>query len=571
MCASLACLALPAQGQPTRHEIDFGNASNIPVKGLGTVHPLLAIGATQDVRTAVEFFSPTAYGGGSLLVVNGCIASTWSVAGFFAVGGPPTFTSTSRIHDYVFTFAPGITVSELTLRISDWGDFLPFGTCPSNTCGAGIVAYDAGNNELDRAELTFTSSSSLSSNRPTTEFGPLDGPGDACLASAGQPGNATFTVTAPGIAKVAFAFHSQPSVDPNVGFNALAFEVEQPLVVVAPPPELTTTEAGATTGFTVALAWAPAAPVEIEVASQDTTEGLLSTGGGAQQSSLTLTFTAADWDSPQTVTVHGQDDLLADGDVAYTVAVSVAAASQVSPLEDFDPADVALTNIDDETSLDDVDGDGVPNTVEQAGPNGGDGNGDGTPDFEQPAVATLPAASGGVQLTVIASCDLRNVAAVSLAALPPQSLLFPWGLVEFRLPCASADLAVLFHGATPWDPAVEYRKYGPTTPGDIGTAAWYTLPGVTFDSVGVSGGLGAARELCARRRSAGGRHRRRRLDRRSGRTRRAAGEHPDSRRLAADGDGGAARRRRRHRAAPLSDCARREALLHRRVGLSRRG
>ena len=491
VCAWIACHALPAQGQPTRHEVDFGNAGGVQVKGLGNVHPLLAIGATQDVTTAVQSAPPSAYGGnlgGVPNVPNACIAAPWSEAGFFAIGASPTFATNTRIHDYVFTFAPGITVSELTLRMADWGDFLPFGACPGDTCGAGIVAYDASDNELDSAELTFTSSSGALTNRPTDEFGNLDTTGDACEASAGQPGNVTFTVTAPGIAKVTFAFHSGASVDPAVGFNALAFEVEQPLVVVTPPPVLTTSEAGATTSFTVALAWEPAAPVEIEVASGDATEGLLSTGGSGQQSSLTLTFTAADWDSPQTVTVHGQDDLLADGDAAYAIAVAVAAASQVTPLEDFDPADVALTNIDDETSPDDLDGDGVPNTVEQAGPNGGDGDGDGTPDFEQPAVATLPAASGGVELTVLASCELRNVAAVSPDALPPQSLLFPWGLVELRLPCASADLDVLFHGADPWDPAVVYLKYGPATPGAIDTTAWYTLPGVTFDTTLVSGG-----------------------------------------------------------------------------------
>lgn len=486
---ALAGIALPAHAQPSRHEVDFGDAGGAAVKGLATIHPLLAVGATQDVQTAVESASPIAYGGnlnGVPNAVNACIGSTWSAAGFFAVGSPPSFSSNSRIHDYVFTFAPGITVSELTLRLADWGDNLPFGACPDNTCGAGIVAYDASDLELDRDELTFTSASAVISGRPTDEFGSLATAGDACQATAGQPGNVTFTVAAAGIAKVAFAFHNKPSEDPLVGFNGLAFEVEQPLVVVAAAPGLATSEAGATASFTVALAWQPAAPVEIEVASGDATEGRLSTGG-AQQPSLTLTFTAADWDSPQTVTVHGQDDLLADGDVGYTVAVNVAASSQVSPLEDFDPSDIALINNDDETSPEDIDGDGVPNTVEQTGPNGGDGDGDGNPDFEQPGVATLPAASGGGQLTVIASCDLREVAAVPLASLPSQSFLFPWGLVEFRLPCASADLDVLFHGAPPWSPAVAYRKYGPVTPGAIATAAWYTLPAVTFDTVLVAG------------------------------------------------------------------------------------
>lgn len=41
----------------------------------------------------------------------------------------------------------------------------------------------------------------------------------------------------------------------------------------------------------------------------------------------------------------------------------------------------------------DTDGDGVPDTIEQAGPAGGDGNGDGIPDYQQSNVATIDLAS----------------------------------------------------------------------------------------------------------------------------------------------------------------------------------
>jgi hypothetical protein len=52
------------------------------------------------------------------------------------------------------------------------------------------------------------------------------------------------------------------------------------------------------------------------------------------------------------------------------------------------------------------DGTGVPPDVQDAGPNGGDGNGDGTQDSKQTTVASLPSATGEGYLTVeITGCD----------------------------------------------------------------------------------------------------------------------------------------------------------------------
>ncbi|MBI5256162.1 MAG: DUF4347 domain-containing protein [Burkholderiales bacterium] len=72
-----------------------------------------------------------------------------------------------------------------------------------------------------------------------------------------------------------------------------------------------TTEAGGTATFTVALSSAPAQDVTVSVSSNDATEG---SAGPA-----TLTFTSANWNTPQTVTVTGVDDALIDGNIAYQV------------------------------------------------------------------------------------------------------------------------------------------------------------------------------------------------------------------------------------------------------------
>ena len=61
-----------------------------------------------------------------------------------------------------------------------------------------------------------------------------------------------------------------------------------------------TTEAGHTTTFTVVLDSQPTADVTVAIATSDATEATVSTGS--------LTFTAANWNTPQTVTVTGEDD-----------------------------------------------------------------------------------------------------------------------------------------------------------------------------------------------------------------------------------------------------------------------
>jgi hypothetical protein len=63
-------------------------------------------------------------------------------------------------------------------------------------------------------------------------------------------------------------------------------------ITVTPVAGLGTTEAGGTASFTVVLTSEPTADVVIPVASSDTTEGTVS--------AAKLTFTAADWNVPQT-------------------------------------------------------------------------------------------------------------------------------------------------------------------------------------------------------------------------------------------------------------------------------
>jgi hypothetical protein len=103
-----------------------------------------------------------------------------------------------------------------------------------------------------------------------------------------------------------------------------------------------TTEAGGMAFFTAALGARPSADVTLSFVSSDTTEGTVSPA--------TLTFTTANWDAPQTVTVTGVDDDLVDGTIDYTVSIdSIASMDRgYAALTGIPP--VALRNIDDDSA-----------------------------------------------------------------------------------------------------------------------------------------------------------------------------------------------------------------------------
>ncbi len=101
-----------------------------------------------------------------------------------------------------------------------------------------------------------------------------------------------------------------------------------------------TTEVGGTATFTVVLTSEPTADVTIDVSSSDTTEGTVLPA--------TLTFTALNWSTPQTVTATGVNDAVDDGDVAYTLVLAPSVSDDTS-YDAINPADVAAVNDDDDT------------------------------------------------------------------------------------------------------------------------------------------------------------------------------------------------------------------------------
>ena len=107
-------------------------------------------------------------------------------------------------------------------------------------------------------------------------------------------------------------------------------------VTVSPTSGLVTSESGGTADFTVVLDSQPTADVSIDFASSDLSEGTASPS--------TVTFTSSNWNVAQTVTVTGTDDVVADGDQAYTIVTGPVSSNDINYGSPTEP--IALDNVE---------------------------------------------------------------------------------------------------------------------------------------------------------------------------------------------------------------------------------
>lgn len=186
------------------------------------------------------------------------------------------------------------------------------------------------------------------------------------------------------------------------------------------------------------------------------------------------------------------------------------------------------------TQLPDADADGVPDLIENAGPNGGDGNTDGQPDAQQPTVSTTApgllgtfgwqagidgiadgsraqqlsqklqqlqraqstdanGTQGGYFTVQIISGDCTHAVDVSAVLAGPLgadsdvhhgSYGYTRGLLRFELPlCTNAVVDITFNGAT-FGPGWSWRYYGPSTPGDNTTLGWHNATSLVQSQTG---------------------------------------------------------------------------------------
>ena len=98
-------------------------------------------------------------------------------------------------------------------------------------------------------------------------------------------------------------------------------------------------ESGTTDTFTVVLDGRPITDVVLTISSADTGETTVTS---------TLTFTSANWDTAQTVTVTGVDDDIIDGTQTTTVTVSVNDANSDNNFDSLSDETVSVSTTDDD-------------------------------------------------------------------------------------------------------------------------------------------------------------------------------------------------------------------------------
>ncbi|MBA3538625.1 MAG: calcium-binding protein, partial [Deltaproteobacteria bacterium] len=146
-----------------------------------------------------------------------------------------------------------------------------------------------------------------------------------------------------------YSINNGTSVSADPAYNGLNptnvavtnIDNDSPGIAVTPTSGLITTESGATAEFTIVLNSQPTADVTIDLSSSDVTEGTIT--------QTTVTFTAANWNSAQTITVTGVNDAVADGNQPFTIVTDPATSGDAG-YNGVNALDVGASNIDNDSA-----------------------------------------------------------------------------------------------------------------------------------------------------------------------------------------------------------------------------
>ncbi|MBM4089848.1 MAG: hypothetical protein FJ276_10570, partial [Planctomycetes bacterium] len=197
---------------------------------------------------------------------------------------------------------------------------------PTADVTIGLSSSDTSEGTVSPASITITPAT-WNTPRQVTATGQDDQEAD---------GNVAYTIiTAPAVSgDPLYQGRNAPDVSlTNVDNDSVGITVQ--------PTIGQTTEAGGTATFTIVLNSRPTANVTIGLSSSDTTEGVVSP--------TQTTFTPSNFSTPQSVTVTGQDDQIADGLMPYSI-VTAPAVSTDTNYSNWNAPDVAMTNVDNDAA-----------------------------------------------------------------------------------------------------------------------------------------------------------------------------------------------------------------------------
>ena len=209
---------------------------------------------------------------------------------------------------------------------------------PTDTVTVAISGDDSTEHELSASSLTFTTA-----NWDTPQTITVTGVDDSLV-----DGDITTTITATASntgsyagTETATATLQTTDDDTDDGSNGVTITQG----ANKEGADLLTSEAGITSTFTVVLDAQPTDTVTVSITGIDATENSLS--GSTLSISNTLTFTTANWDTAQTITVTGVDDSFVDGDITTTIT---ATASNTGGYAGTESASTTIKNTDDEVA-----------------------------------------------------------------------------------------------------------------------------------------------------------------------------------------------------------------------------
>jgi len=238
-----------------------------------------------------------------------------------------TVTATTRDDD-----TAGFTLSKTAVSVDESGTSETFTVLldcqPASDVVLDIASSDSGEAAVDVLSLTFTS---MTWHAPqTVTVTGVDDPFD----DNDQTSIITISID-DGSSDPAFAALANQTVtattrdDDTVGFTLSKTEV-------------TIEESGTTDSFTIVLDTMPSAPVFFDITNTDPSEAALIPH--------TISFSGIDWNTPQTITVIGQDDDLVDGDQTYPIQIEVTPESATEYLTVADQF-VSATTINDDVAV----------------------------------------------------------------------------------------------------------------------------------------------------------------------------------------------------------------------------
>jgi len=198
---------------------------------------------------------------------------------------------------------------------------------PTSDVTIGLSSSDTTEGIVSPASLTFTTA-----NWNTTQTVTITGVDDLVV-----DGNVAYTIVTAPASSTDLTYDTMNASDVSVTNN----DNDVAGITVTPTSGLTTTEAGGQATFTVNLNSQPTADVTIGLSSSDTTEGTVSPAS--------LTFTSANWNSTQTVTITGVDDFVVDGNVPYTIITAPASSTDLT-YNTMNASDVSVTNNDNDVA-----------------------------------------------------------------------------------------------------------------------------------------------------------------------------------------------------------------------------